>query len=471
MGARREGLSLNVRCSGKRTISNLVAAITVGGSICAAVSTTVYAQPAVSPAPATLDAAFARMVARPNDPAAALDYAKLAAAQGQPRIAIAALERVLRANPSLDQIRLELASLYLAAGSPDLAAVYAQQALQSPAIPPDVSGRAGALLAQAEQGSARSVVRISLFTGLRHDSDATQATSLEGVSVFSPVLGTSVTVAPGIRSQSDWSAVLNASISHTYDLGLQTPASWETNASLYGQRFFSIARNYDLLVGQADTGPRIGWGEVAGAQISVRPYVTATWLGFRANTYAWLYGGGLQAQARTDRWNASVTAQGRFGDYEDSTFRPLSRPYTGPEYSVTVAGQYALTSTLTLAASATYYDASGRLDAFSRRGPGATISATRSLPLPLPFPALQERPAELSVRAGMQRLDYGGPLAFIDPTRTRRDTQVEAGITLNVPTWKRLDTVLQYSYFRNDSSYNVYAFDDHSFTIGVRAGF
>src|SRR5690349_10352951 len=104
--------------------------------------------------PDPVQAAFAEMMAHPGNPDAAVRYARAAAAAGQVRPAIAALERVLRVNPRLDNIRLELASLYLAAGSPDVAALYAEQALASPSIPPEVAGRARQLLAQAETGSS-----------------------------------------------------------------------------------------------------------------------------------------------------------------------------------------------------------------------------------------------------------------------------------------------------------------------------
>src|SRR5215475_11307180 len=130
-----------------------------------------------------VEAAFAEMMAHPGDPDAAVRYARAAAAAGQVRPAIAALERVLRVNPRLDNIRLELASLYLAAGSPDLAALYAEQALASPSIPPDVAERARELLAQAETGASRSVFTGSVFIGGRYDSDANQATSLATISV------------------------------------------------------------------------------------------------------------------------------------------------------------------------------------------------------------------------------------------------------------------------------------------------
>jgi predicted Zn-dependent protease len=134
------------------------------------------------------------MMAEPGNPDAAIDYARIAASRGETRAAIAALERVLRANPALDNIRLELASLYLAAGSPDVAAVYAQEALKSPNIPPDVAVRARELLATAEKRSARSLLTGSIFLGPRWDSNATQATAAATVSAFNPSLGAAVLI-------------------------------------------------------------------------------------------------------------------------------------------------------------------------------------------------------------------------------------------------------------------------------------
>ena len=50
--------------------------------------------------PNPVQAAFAEMMARPGDPDAAVRYARAAAAAGQVRPAIAALERVSASKPS-----------------------------------------------------------------------------------------------------------------------------------------------------------------------------------------------------------------------------------------------------------------------------------------------------------------------------------------------------------------------------------
>jgi tetratricopeptide (TPR) repeat protein len=131
-----------------------------------------------------LDALFASMMPHPNDADAALRYAKISAARGQARVAIALLGRILRADPSLDNSCLALASLYMALGSPALATIYAREALASPQIPSDVAVRAKQLVADAQKRASRSLSQIDLFIGQRHDSDANQATSLD--SVFGP---------------------------------------------------------------------------------------------------------------------------------------------------------------------------------------------------------------------------------------------------------------------------------------------
>jgi tetratricopeptide (TPR) repeat protein len=234
------------------------------------------------------------MIAHPNDPDAAVRYARAAAAAGQVRPAIAALERVLRVNPRLDNIRLELASLYLAAGSPDLAALYAEQALASPSIPPDVAERARELLAQAETGASRSVFTGSVFVGGRYDTDANQATSLATISVFSPQLGV-VPVQTPVRAQGSPSFVANAQFSHRYDLGLQREGSWDTNLASFNQTFSNVSADYNLISSTLDTGPRIGIGEIGDGSVALRPFFSGSYLTYASHSYAWLYGGGLSA--------------------------------------------------------------------------------------------------------------------------------------------------------------------------------
>ena len=412
-----------------------------------------------------LDAAFRDSMANPSDSDRALRYAQLAARRSQIRAAIAALERVLRANPRLDNIRLEIASLQLAAGSPDVAAVYTREALASPSIPSDVAIRARQLLAQAEKGSARSLLEGSLFAGARYDSNATQAPSLGTIAVFNSIIGLPPDAVSLERERSDGSFVLNGQLSHRYDLGLQREGAWETNLSGFRQQFLQVRRDYSLTLGQFDTGPRIAVGEVGAGTVSVRPLLSANYLAYASRTYAWLYGGGVSASYRLPpRLAAEVTALGRYGSFYDSGFRPRASDYTGAEWTVSASLTYEAAPALVLGATAYYYEAGAREPYNKRSGPGAALSVVKE------FDVGGYRFVG-TIRAGLRLLSFNAPDPFIEPDRSRTDTIVDAGVSATLPIVGNLAAVLQYDFIRNNSSYGVYRFSNHAVTAGLRLGF
>lgn len=421
--------------------------------------------PARAQAPDPLEAAFADSMTHPSDPDRALRYAQLAARRGQTRAAIAALERVLRTNPRLDNIRLEIASLQLAAGSADVAALYAREALASPSIPPDVAARARQLLAQAEKGAARSLFEGSVFAGVRYDSNATQATALSQVGVFDPFLGIPLILPAPQRVRSDGSVVLNGQVSHRYDLGLQREGAWETNLSGFQQRFFQVPHAFDLTLGQFDTGPRIGVGEIGDGTVSVRPLFSANYLAYASRTYAWLYGGGVSAAYRLPpRLAAEVTALGRYGKFYDSGYRPRASDYSGAEWTLSAALTYEVAPALVLGVTAFYYDADARQPYNKRSGPGAAFSVAKE------FDAGGYRFGTVA-RAGIRVLSFAAADQFIEPDRARTDTIVDAGVSATLPVVGSLSVLVQYDYIRNNSSYGVYRFDNHAVTAGLRFAF
>jgi tetratricopeptide (TPR) repeat protein len=415
--------------------------------------------------PDSMSAAFARMMARPDNADAALEYARVAASRGETRAAIAALERVLRANPKLDNIRLELASLYLAAGSPDVAAVYAREALASPQIPPAVAVRAKQLLTSAEKASARSLFQTSIFVGPRWDSNATAATAAATVSAFAPSLGAVVSISPPVRAEPDWSIAFSGTLYHRYDLGLQREGAWETNLSTFGQYFATINPNYDLTILQFDTGPRIGVGEIGETLISVRPFFSTNYIAYGSYTYTTLYGGGLSAQARPlQALTVELTGIGRFGNYQNSPFRPLSRQYTGPEWSISANNTYAVNSNISVSVGLFYYGADAQQTYYNRSGPGGSVSVFAET-------AIAGYPIGVAARTGLRRLLYGGPDPFLNPTQTRDDVIFEAGLSLIVPVYHRLKAVAQYAFYRDNSTYQLYTYTDHSVSVGLRLDF
>ncbi|MGG5811342.1 surface lipoprotein assembly modifier [Falsiroseomonas sp. CW058] len=413
-------------------------------------------QPAAAPS-------FAEVMADPGNPDLALRYARNAAAQGDSRAAIAALERVLRIDPGLDNIRLEIASIHLATGSSDLAALYAQQALASPSIPPEVAARARQILAQAERGAARSLLEVNLSAGLRWDSNANGVTPAGTVPIFVPALGAFLPAQLQASGESDWSSVLGARIAHRYDLELQREGAWETNASLYDQRFARIPRQYDLGIVSVDTGPRIGVAEIGEAgTLALRPFATATWIGYADRTYGWLYGAGLTAELRLPpRWTVEATALGRFGNYANSDFRPRARDYTGAEAVLSLGASYALSEATRLSASVSYIEGDARQDFYARSGFGGLVAVQSTLRLgAYQFGA--------TARAGVREMRYDAPDPVLNPFEKRQDTRWEAGAALILPVTARVAVTLEYDWFDQRSNYRIYRFDNHAVMLGLR---
>ena len=414
--------------------------------------------------PDPVAAAFAETMARPGDADAAVRYARLAAARGQVRPAIAALERVLRLNSTLDNIRLELASLHLAEGSPQIAILYAEQALASPAIPPDVAARARQLLATAQKAASPSLVTGSLFVGGRFDSNANQATSLSTISVFSPALGI-VAIPSPVKGEADASVVANAQLTHRYDLGLQREGAWESNFSLFDQNFARISSNYALLSIQSDTGPRIGIGDLGAAALAVRPFLTGSFLAYGADPFALLYGGGVSGYVTLPpRWTLELTGVGRFANYQNSSFRPVVSGYSGPEWTLLAAPTYAFDARTAISGSVFYYQSEARQPFFARSGPGGTLAIATDF-------TVENYTFGTAARAGLRHVSYDAPDPFIDPSKPRRDLIFEAGFSLIFPVVDNLTAVAQYGFTRVDSNYAVYRFDNHAVTAGLRFGF
>ncbi len=410
---------------------------------------------------APVSAAFAAMMAHPADPDLAVRYARVAAEHGQTRAAIAALERVLRLHPELDNIRLSLASLYYT-DNPALASVYAERALTARDIPQDVADQGRALLNTATAASSRSKLIASAYAGLRHDSDANQATSLATIGVFSPLVG-NIQVPTPVRSTSDWSSTLNVQLSHSYDLGLQREGVWETNASGLDQRFFHINHRYDLEAATLDTGPRIGFDVTDGIAMSARPFSTATWLGYGDRTFATLFGGGVSLRTRIGRdWSVDLTGTTRFGNYVNSGFRPSADLYTGVEASAAGTIAYAVSARTRAVLGLTYYHANARAAFNARSGPGTSLVVASEQ-------TVADRLVGLNVHAGIQHIAYrvADPLFGLPDRRT--DPIVDAGIAMSTPIYQQqVWAVAQYDFTRDNSSYPAYRFGDHVVSLGIR---
>jgi tetratricopeptide (TPR) repeat protein len=425
-------------------------------AICAASPARVLGQTG----PTELDRAFQATVQNPNDPEAAFRYARLAAAAGQPQAAIAALERVLRINPRLDNVRLELASLYYSVGSNDLAALYARQALNSPDIPPEVAERARQLLALADTGSRRSRFSGTAFAGVRYDTNATEQ-PLAGVVTLN---NQPINLGPNATGRYSWSSVLSTRLTHQRDLGLQREANWETNLGLYDQRYGQIPREYDLNAGTLDSGPEVAISRLGSGILSVRPFVTSTYILYGDAYYAGFYGGGGTLQWLSREWTLRLTGILQATNYQNSGFRPTARFNTGNTGSLAATIGYSFGPTTQLTAILGVSENSTRQEFLNNWGGFGVLSFGTTFTIgTYQFGA--------STRVGYRRFQYDGPDPFIDPNVTRNDRRYEAGATLVAPITSQLALTLEYDYLNVKSNIELFEYDNHTTILGLRVNF
>jgi hypothetical protein len=214
-----------------------------------------------------------------------------------------------------------------------------------------------------------------------------------------------------------------------------------------------------------DTGPRLGIAEWGGgaALLALRPFVTAAWLGYGGSTYSSLYGGGLTAELRLPpRWTTELTYTGRFGNYENSGFRPRAREFTGLENAVGLAAGYRITGTTRVSLGLTYFASDARQSFFRREGYGGGAAVTSFLPVTAAYSV------GAVARAGYRRVTFDGPDPLIDPTRGRRDSRYEAGASLIFPVLTNLAVVADYDWYDQRSNYGFYRYGNHAFSVGLR---
>jgi tetratricopeptide (TPR) repeat protein len=410
--------------------------------------------------PTDLERAFQATVQNPNDPEAAFRYARLAAAAGQPQAAIAALERVLRINPRLDNVRLELASLYYSVGSNDLAALYARQALNSPDIPPEVAERARQLLALADTGSRRSRFSGTAFAGVRYDTNATEQ-PLAGVVTLN---NQPINLGPNATGRYSWSSVLSTRLTHQRDLGLQRQANWETNLGLYDQRYGQIPREYDLNAGTLDSGPEVEISRFGAGVLTVRPFVSGTYVLYGDAYYAGFFGGGGSLQFLSREWTLRLTGILQATNYQNSSFRPTARDNTGGNGSLSASIGYSFGPTTQLTAIVGVSENSTRQEYLNNWGGFGVLAFGTTF-------TVGTYQLGASTRVGYRRFQYGGPDPFLDPGITRNDRRYEAGATLVAPITGQLALTLEYDYLNVKSNIELFEYDNHTTILGLRVNF
>ncbi len=404
------------------------------------------------------------------DPQNSFDFVKAAIALGDLRGAIAALERVLRINPNLANIKLELGILYLRIASPDLAQTYITQALESEDVPELVRLRAERFLERAEAQAARVKLSGSLFSAGRYETNATAAPSSSSVRLVNPFTGVEdfATLQDEDMEQGGYSAVFGAQGRAVYALDSQIGNEIEANAAYFGYRYLEQTQ-LNLNVVDINIGPRFFFGEVLNPNLSVRPYGIGTYIAKDGETFQRDLGLGLNVRNFfSPQLFGEVRTEYRDRDFFETDQDPFNDERDG--YLVTAQptlGWEVRPGTIVLLRlRGARNDADEDFESYWEAG--VALSLRQFYPAPF---GLTDQPWNSSLTGAFRRTEFDDNDPLLSLTEAQEDDRTEFTFLTNVPVVDNVDLALTVQRTENSSNLDIQEFENWLFSVGMQLEF
>lgn len=411
-------------------------------------------------------ALFVAMLNDPSNLDVAFEYAMLSAQVGDYEAAISTLERMLVYAPNLPRIQLELGVLYYRIGAVDEAKAYFEAARNSAGVPPQVTERVDAFLAEADANSSRLTVTGSVHGGGRFQTNANASPEESIININ----GVPIRLNNSARAQADFNLFALTDVHFAYDLQNQNDLI-EANVVVYNSVYADLDRlNLQLI--EAQLGPSFGLGRFGldRARVGVYGIAGATVLG--SSIYSTQYGVGSVLQTRL--WDGALfdsRNEYRVLNYLDSNNYPTVRLQTGEEFSTVNTLTASLHPQFLLQVQGYGRFTWARTDYNTYAEGGGSARGTYFFYGPSAGLLTDEAPWTVSVAAGALYRGFDGPDPLINATETEEDTAywVEAG--LSAPLQAGFSAFLTGQVRNQDSNYATRDYTNGVVTLGLSKRF
>jgi hypothetical protein len=401
--------------------------------------------------------AFRTLLAAPADEAAVARYTNAATRVGNLESAIATLERILALTPDLVAVRYELAVLYARIRAPEFARVQLELVRDSSAASPELRDRAARLLTRLDAQDRLGVFTGTVGFGLRYQTNANAGTDSSVIREG----GFDFPTPPDRREEEDVNAFFLASVSHIYDLGLESRTPLETHAATYWSRQFDVG-DIDLGVVELTSGPRVSLFPARLDRVTVRPFGL---FGFSLLDDEWNstdYGGGIDLEKRVGLHSAvtlTYTARQRDFDVEDDR--------TGLTHKVSAAAILSITTDIAAAVGGSFADEDAEEDFNSNQEVSAFVRGT--VRYDAPFGVTWPWQASLQFR-WIGTYDEA-PDDRVDPFVEREDDEYEVIGRNTFWLSSQLAMYVEASYLQSESNLSTGEFDDTTVAVGTTWSF
>jgi hypothetical protein len=406
------------------------------------------------------DKAFAAMMADLTNPELSFQFVKVAIEVGDLRGAIAALERILLINPGLANIQLELGVLYLRVGNAELAQDYLRKAIRAPGIPDAIRSRAERFLLIAEGGVTRHLFTGTLYLGGRYDSDANAAPASRNVLAG----GQSALLEERNTGRDDYSLVGVGNFRYIYALQDQAHNEIETNFFFVSQRY---ARSHEIDLGSinGDVGPRFYLGPVLNPDLSIRPFVSSSYLWLGDEHFLATYGGGVDFRkffSNTLYGDARLSVAQQ--NYQDSNLRPTVSDRTGPLLALDGTVHYQLRPATLISGGLLYSRRFSKESFESFNEGGFAVSVQQNYLDPLKW---TEFDWSSSLSIAFSYTSYDRPDPAVDPNVRRKDPRTDIIFANNMRLTEALTLIVTVQQTINNSNLPNFKFTNTAGSIGI----
>lgn len=404
---------------------------------------------------------------RPNDPVAAYEFAQVADRNGDHEAAISTLEKMLKNNPGLSSIKLDLGLLYKKTGNQILAKKYLREAINAPDIPSDVKQRAESELAEI-QGIGKIITHTPSPPSLNgrvsiaalYDNNANAGPSDRSIRVN----GADATLNEEALESEDSSLELTGDFQYRHKFSNHQYNQFEVDLLSYN-RFYDEFSGLDINLLELAVGPRFNVTESTTPTTSLKPYLVANAINLGRDNYKNGIGIGLSGRKiLSANTRAEFDFKAEKQDYSNSTERPKASERTGT-YSQ-IRGK--LTRSIDESS-----QVSGQLGA-ARRDSEKAYESLNEISMGVDYQrqyssSILNRPGRASLSVELRNIKYDEQDVGFDEARKENRATIRIGNSIDVKRNLSLDTSL--SYTKNQSDITLYDYDNLGASVGVSLGF
>jgi tetratricopeptide (TPR) repeat protein len=404
------------------------------------------------PAPAATEETLAEFDAQikenPNNLDAQFNYASIASQLGKVKEAENAYLSMLKINPQLHRVKLDLALLYMRAGKFKQSKTLFEQVLATNP-PKEVQQNINLMLANVNNALKTDIFSGSVSIGYNHDSNANSASS-SGQITYSNI---SIPLDSTSSSQADGQIVQTASLSHLHKFDIDSDfwgASLTTTGVFYRTSQLNI-NSLDLILYSIKTGPTIDLKKLK-MQVGMSynlSYITLASVDYmRSPSYDFTIKYAPLANLILDY---DLTIEDR--KFSNSVNSPDNVAHNGTAYQHKIGVTYAVTQKDIVNTTATWRNESARSDYLGLDQINLTTSYIRVLPYNM----------SLNSSVGYKKTDYNDVDSSISTTKVRSDMETTMGFTLSKQLPKNINLSIGYQYKNAKSNLENYTYADHRF--------